>query len=339
MTMSLRPPVSVILPVRDGEAVVADAIESVLGQTFSAFELLVVDDGSVDGTQGIVRDLAATDPRIRLLTQEASGIVAALEAGRGEARGRYLARMDADDIALPGRFKAQLALIERDSRLVVVGTQIAYFPRDRVQVGALRYEGWINSLTSHEAIARDIFVECPLPHPTFFMRADAVDLIGGYRDFGWPEDYDLLLRLWEAGGRFGKVPSVLLKWREGPLRLSRTQAAYDEEAFRRCKVRYLLKSHLEGGRGVVVWGAGPIGKSFARELQAQGGRLVAFVDLDPRRIGQEIHGVPVIRPEDGNRYRGSFAVAAVGKGRAREEIRDALSGLGWKETEDFVAVA
>lgn len=283
--------------------------------------------------------MAVKDRRIRLLTQEKRGIVAALELGRREARGRYLARMDADDIALPARLKAQMTLMGRDPRLVAVGTQVAYFPRDQVQVGALRYEGWINGLTSHEAIARDIFVECPLPHPTFLLRSDAVDLIGGYRDHGWPEDYDLLLRLWEAGGRFGKVPSVLLKWREGPNRLSRTHGVYSEEAFRRCKVRYLLRTHLEGGRGVVVWGGGPIGKSFARELKAQGGKLVAFVDLDPRRVGQEIHGVPVIHPEDGDRYRGSFAVAAVGKGRAREEIREALSGLGWREMVDFVAVA
>ena len=339
MTALAPPPVSILLPVRDGDAGVAGAIESLLKQTYGSFELLVVDDGSSDDTPEILRDLAAGDGRIRLLTQEPKGIVAALELARRTARGRYLARMDADDIALPGRLKAQVELMEGDSRIVAVGTQVAYFPRGEVRVGSLRYERWINGLIDHDSMERDLFVECPLPHPTFLLRADVVNWVGGYRERGWPEDYDLVFRLWEAGGRLAKVPAVLLKWREGPSRLSRTHEIYSDEAFRRCKVHHLLRTHLADGRGVVVWGAGPIGKGFARELQAQGGTLRAFVDLDPRKISQDIYGVPVIPPSEANVFRGDFSVAAVGKGRAREEIRADLLGLGWEELKDFVAVA
>jgi len=339
VSSSSPPPLSILLPVRNGEEVIAGAVRSILSQTFPAFELLVVDDGSEDGTARILRDLAASDSRIDVLRQEPKGIVAALELARGKARGARLARMDADDIALPGRLKAQMQLMDEDPRIVAVGTQVAYFPREQVRVGSLRYERWLNSLNDHESMTRDLFVECPLPHPTFLLRADAVRWVGGYRDLGWPEDYDLVFRLWELGGRLAKVPSVLLKWRESPDRLSRTHQVYSDEAFRRCKVHHLLRTHLLGGRGVVVWGAGPVGKSFARELKAQGGLLNAFVDLDPRKIGQEIHGVPVVPPSEANAFRGSFSVAAVGKGRAREEIRRTLSSLGWKEMQDFVAVA
>ena len=339
MKPNAPPQVSVLLPVRNGEETVSDAIESVLGQSFSSFELLAVDDGSMDETPGILSDFAAADSRIHISSQGPRGIVAALEVARHKARGRYLARMDADDIALPGRLKAQVELMEADPRIVVAGTQVAYFPRDDVRVGALRYERWLNSLTEHEAMVRDIFVECPIPHPTFLLRTRVVELVGGYRNRGWPEDYDLVLRLWEAGGRLGKVPALLLKWREGAARLSRRDEVYSEEAFRRCKVHYLLRTHLAAGRPVVVWGAGPVGKAFARELRAQGGNLGAFVDLDPRKIGQEIHGVPVIPVSEANAFAGAFSVSAVGKGRARQEIRSTLSELGWKELEDFVAVA
>jgi hypothetical protein len=186
---------------------------------------------------------------------------------------------------------------------------------------------------------RDLFVECPIPHPTLMVRADAMEVAGGYRDLGWPEDYDLIFRLWEGGGRFAKVPETLLRWRESAGRLSRTHGAYTEESFRKCKVHFLLRFHLCRGRGVVVWGAGPVGKAFARELLRQGGTLVAFVDLDPRKVGQSVHGVPVIPPEDVERFRGSFCVAAVGQEGARQEIREALEGGGWRELVDFAAVA
>jgi glycosyltransferase involved in cell wall biosynthesis len=335
----VTPSLSVLLPVRNGESFLEGAIGSLMKQSFSAFEVLVVDDGSTDGTCELLRTMGGSDSRLRVFSQEAKGIVAALEAGRARARGHFLARMDADDIAHPDRFRSQMELMASDSRIVATGTGVTYFPREQVRDGSLRYEGWINSLTSHDSIVRDLFVECPLPHPTLLLRADVVALIGGYRETGWPEDYDLILRLWEAGGRFGKVPESLLQWREGANRLSRTHPAYSEEAFRRCKIHFLLRSHLAGGRGAVIWGAGPVGKAFARELQAQGGKLTAFVDRAPNKVGQEIHGVKVVAPEDAGRFQEEFHLAAVAQPGGREEIREDLRGLGLKEIDDFLAMA
>jgi cellulose synthase/poly-beta-1,6-N-acetylglucosamine synthase-like glycosyltransferase len=337
--MRASPPLSVLLPVRDGEGVVQHALSSLSRQTFPDFEVLAVDDGSTDGTLEVLRSAAAEDPRFRVFSRGPEGIVSALEFARSQARGRFMARMDADDGAFAHRFQRQMELMASDRRVVLCGTGVVYFPREMVRDGSLRYEAWINGLASHEDLAADLFVECPIPHPTFLMRADALELVGGYRAVGWPEDYDLVFRLWEAGGRFGKVPEVLLRWREGTERLSRTSEAYSEAAFRRCKVHFLLQTHLRRPKGVVVWGAGPVGKAFARELVAQGGSLAAFVDLDPRKIGQEIHGVRVLPPEEALRLPGTFSVAAVAKPGARQEIRQALLAAGRAETEDFVAVA
>jgi glycosyltransferase involved in cell wall biosynthesis len=337
--MTASPPISVLLPVRDGEGVVRNALESLSRQTFSDFEVVVVDDGSTDGTGEVLQAMANEDHRIRVFTREPMGIVPALEFARAQARGRYLARMDADDGAFSQRFQRQMELMISDRRMVLCGAGIAYFPREIVRDGAIRYENWINGLTTHDSLVRDLFVECPIPHPTFLLRADVVDLVGGYRDLGWPEDYDLVLRLWEGGGRFGKVPEVLLRWRESEVRLSRTHPAYSGDAFRRCKVHFLLRTHLRKARGVLVWGAGPVGKAFARELIAQGGALLAFVDLDPRKVGQEIHGVRVIQPAEAVRIPGAFSVGAVAKRGGREEIREDLRRAGRVESSDFVAVA
>jgi glycosyltransferase involved in cell wall biosynthesis len=330
------PLVSVLLPVWNGAVHLDEALTSIAGQTLEDQEIVVVDDGSTDGTAAILRGWAERDSRVRAHTTDHQGIVAALEVARGAARGIFLARMDADDIAEADRLERQLELMEADPALVGCGCHTQYFPQNAVTEGALRYQSWLHSIRSAADLDRNRFVECPLSHPTFFLRSTAVEEVGGYRDRGWPEDYDLLLRL-RRSGPLGVVPEVLLKWRDRPERLSRTGEAYSEAAFRRCKLHYLLADYPE--RPLVVWGAGPVGKAFARGALALGRRVEAFVDLDPRKIGQVIHGATVVDPGGVERLRGALILAAVGQSGAREEIRESLRGLGWVETVDFVAVA
>ena len=332
------PVVSVLLPVRNGGMPLYEAIDSLSSQTFSDFEVVAVDDGSADGSYEVLDEWSERDARVRVIRQEPSGIVGALERARSAARGRYLARMDSDDIAHPSRLERQLALVESDS-LVGCGCAVEYFPAASVGEGARRYEAWINTSVTHEEIAREMFVECPLAHPTFFMRADAVADIGGYRDRDWPEDYDLILRLWARGGRLGKVPETLLRWREGPDRLSRNDERYAPEAFLRCKVHHLRRTLLRDRDRVVIWGAGPVGKALAVELLGAGTELVAFVEVDPRKVGQDIHGAPVVDTEAGLSISDVLHLASVGQVGAREHLRATLAGAGLREMEDFVAVA
>lgn len=333
------PRVSVLLPCRDVAAFLPQTIASLDAQTFTDIEIIAVDDGSADDTPALLHEWAARESRVRVLARPARGIVAALQEAAAAAEGEILVRMDGDDVAHPQRIEKQVALLDDMPHVGACGTRTRYFPRDAVQGGALRYEAWINSLLQPHEIARDIFVECPIAHPTLAIRRDLFDQVGGYRDRGWPEDYDLVLRLWSHGVAMAKTPEVLLDWRERPERASRQDPQYAEHAFRRCKVHYLTRTLLPTRDGVVVWGAGPVGKLFARELQRQDARVRAFVDLDPRKIGQIVHGAPVVSPRDVQAYRDALCVAAVGQPDARAEIRAALDELGWIETQDYVVVA
>jgi cellulose synthase/poly-beta-1,6-N-acetylglucosamine synthase-like glycosyltransferase len=337
--VSAAPTVSVLLPVRDGAEHVEEAMRSIESQTFGDFEVIVVDDGSRDATADILARGRARARRFRALRQEPAGIVTALERARAEARGRYLARMDADDVSEPNRFEAQHALLSGDPSLVLCGCGVRYFPRRAVREGALRYEGWINGCRTPDDVARNVFVECPVAHPTFFMRADAVARAGGYHDAGWPEDYDLVLRLWSAGERMANVPEPLLRWREAPGRLSRADPRYGAEAFIACKVHHLRRTLLAGGRKAVVWGAGPVGKSAARALRAAGTDVEAFVEVDPRKLGQRIHGTPVVDVEKASAKEGVLHLVAVGRPGARDRIRGILARAGMSELSDFVAIA
>jgi glycosyltransferase involved in cell wall biosynthesis len=335
----VTPAVSVLLPVRDGAEHLAEAIASIEAQTLTDFEVVAVDDGSTDASPDLLAEWAGRDRRVRVVGQAALGIVAALEAGRSRARAPYLARMDADDVAAPERLERQLALMEREPRVVACGCGVEYFPADAVRDGARRYQAWLNDAVTPEQIERQIFVECPLAHPTFFLRAADVEAVGGYRDEGWPEDYDLLLRLWAAGGRLAQVREKLLRWREGPDRHSRTHPRYDPEAFLACKVHHLRRTLLRGRAGAVLWGAGPVGKAAARALLQAGTPVLAFVELDPRKIGQEIHGAPVLDTEAGVGIEGALHLGAVGQPGARDRIREALRAAGKTDLGDFVAIA
>jgi glycosyltransferase involved in cell wall biosynthesis len=331
------PSVSVLLPVRDEAPYLEEALASLSAQSFEDFEVVVVDDGSSDSSADIAAAHAQSDARFRVVRQPPAGIVSALEGACREARGRYLARMDGDDVALPHRLELQVRALEEE-RLDACGGGIEYFPREIVRDGARRYEEWINGLVTTEAARRDVFVECPLPHPTVVVRREALDGAGGYRDCGWPEDYDLVLRLWARGASFRNVDEVVLRWREHGERASRTEGVYTLDAFVRCKVHHLRET-LIAGRHVVVWGAGPVGKAFARELTRAGTRVAAFVDVDPRKIGHEVGGAPVVSVDDSVRFREAFAIGAVSGLEGRTRVREMAVEQGRREGVDFMAVA
>ncbi|HSG47979.1 MAG TPA: glycosyltransferase [Longimicrobiales bacterium] len=334
----MTPTVSVLLPARNAAGTLGLALASLRHQTFREMEILVVDDASTDGTREVAAAAARVDSRVRVLEGTGRGIVPALELARGHASGIFLARMDADDLALPSRIADQLAVLSDHPQAGVCGTGVRYVPEARVAGGALRYQRWLNALTTPEALHRDRFVECPLAHPTWLMRAEAAERAGGYRDPGWPEDYDLLLRMTEGGWELATVPGVRLLWRESGERLSRRHPRYAPDAFLRCRVHYLRRAYPDRS-AVVVWGAGPTGKAFSRAWRAEGGGVLAFVELDPRKLGQEIHGAPVVAPEELAAFRGALGAAAVGRAGARAEVREGFRSRGWREGRDFITVA
>jgi len=327
-----RPLVSVLLPVRDEEAYLGEALASLSAQTLSGIEVIVVDDGSSDGSAAIAEAHARGDSRFRVVRQPPLGMVAASERARSEARAPLIARMDADDVALPERLELQAAAI-REEGLAAVGGRVEYFPE--TSDGMRAYAAWLNGLVTVEAAERDLWVECPLPGPGLTARAELVS----YRDRGWPEDYDLVLRIWARGGRFRNLDALVHRWRDHPSRLTRTQPAYELAAFRRCKVHFLRRTLLAGGRAAVVWGAGPTGKALARELLAAGTPVAAFVEVDPRKLGKRIHGAPVVPVEQAARFPTALGLGAVAGPEARARVREAAAALGLVEGRDFVAVA
>jgi GT2 family glycosyltransferase len=300
-------------------------------------ELLAIDDGSTDDGPALVARLARADARVRPLASGGVGVARATARGLALARGRFVARMDGDDVSLPGRLAAEVLLLEGDPSLGAVGTRVEAFPDSAVGGGLARYVDWQNALLSPEDHARDLFVESPLCQPSTMLRREALLAVGGWREAPWPEDYDLWLRLDAAGWRLAKVSEVLLRWRHREGRLTFTDPGCAPARITEAKAHYLAPRLLADGRPIAIWGAGPTGRRFARALEAHGARASRFVDIDPRKIGHVRRGVAVVSPDA--LVSGDRIVVAVGAHGARALVRAELGTRGMIEGEDFVCVA
>jgi glycosyltransferase involved in cell wall biosynthesis len=319
------------------------ALNSLARQTLSDFEIVAVDDGSCDDTLALLQSWATSDARLSVIAQPHSGIVAALAYGLAACRAPYVARMDADDLAHPERLAQQVAYLDQNSDVAIVSCQVRGFPAEQVREGFRIYIDWQNSLLTDADIRREMFIESPLVHPSVTFRRDWVARVGGYQDRGWPEDYDLWLRFYLAGARFARLPEVLLDWREYPDRLTRTDSRYSVENFLRAKAHYLVRGPLLGREVVILWGAGMMGRRLSKQLQRLEVPLIAFVDIDPAKIGRTRRGLPIIPPEAllplWRQSQNPALLAAVGARGARQLIRQRLTSFGLIEGRDWWCVA
>ncbi|MBI3158694.1 MAG: glycosyltransferase family 2 protein [Chloroflexi bacterium] len=335
------PEISLLMPCYNAAATLPEALTSIAAQTFAAYEVVAVDDGSTDATPGLLAEAARRDPRWRVLAQPHGGILTALNAGLAACRGAFIARMDADDRMHPARLEVQRAWFPAHPETDVLGCRVE--PLGPAREGFRLYLDWQNSLMTDEDIRRERFVESPLAHPGLMLRREAYDRLGGYEEHGWAEDYDLLLRAAQAGLRFAKTPESLLAWRDHPERLTRTDARYSPHNFARARVHYLAAGPLAGRDALILWGAGESGRRFSKLLKEAGHAPAAYVDVDPRRIGSTRYGRPILPPEvlpaEWARYRNPVLLAAVGARGARALIRARLEDFGLVEGRDWWAAA
>lgn len=337
------PVVSVLLPCYNAAETLAEALDSLISQTLSDFELVTVNDGSTDATPQILEQYAVRDDRFQIITTPHGGIVQALNNGLEACRAPYIARMDSDDLAHPQRLARQVTYLKKNPDIGVVSCRVDAFPAEHVRQGFQVYINWLNGLLSDADIRREIFIESPLPHPSVTLRRETLLDAGGYQDHGWAEDYDLWLRLYLSGVRFTKLPEVLLLWREDPTRLTRTDNRYSLENFLRAKAHYLSIGPLAGRDAVFIWGAGMTGRRISKHLVREGVPLVAFIDVNPAKIGRTKRGLPILSPGELptqlDRYSNPALLSAVGTRRARPLIRQHLTNLGLQEGSAWWCVA
>ncbi|MGF6551745.1 glycosyltransferase family 2 protein [Paraburkholderia youngii] len=219
-----EPMISVLMPVHNGGRFIEEAVASILRQQYQNFELLIIDDGSNDETNSIATSISVRDTRVRVLRQEKSGIVAALNHGISRSNGKYLARMDADDVAHPIRLGTQLERMEAEPHLVACGSDFVKFGESTQYVSTPRLDADCKAL---------LMIESCFAHPTVMLRAQVIKQHGvEYKaDDEFVEDY----RLWTdlaPYGAFANIPMPLLKYRvhKGQISTARIERQRDAHA-------------------------------------------------------------------------------------------------------------
>ncbi|MEN8116841.1 MAG: glycosyltransferase family 2 protein [Bacteroidota bacterium] len=329
------PEVSVILPFYNAENTLKDSTQSILSQTFRNFELLLVNNNSTDKSLKITENLAKTDFRIRLLEETKQGVANAMNCGLQNARGKYLARMDADDIAHPERLEKQVKFLHENPGIELVGSEVKYVPHNKNTAGFQRFVDWVNSFHFSKEIELKRFIEIPVVNPTIMFRRDIFEKYGGCIDGDFPEDYEMLLRYLEAGTKMAKLPEPLLEWHDYSSRLTRTDKRYSTEAFFKTKAGYFKNWSDKNNPfhpNIWVWGAGRKTRQRARLLEKEELKIDGFIDIVKAKTTQKttIHFTEIPNPGQ------LFIVPMVTKPGASKLIKNFLLKANYVEGKDFI---
>jgi glycosyltransferase involved in cell wall biosynthesis len=213
--------ISVVLPIYNGAKTIRRAVESVLAQTYKNFEFIIINDGSTDETPEILTSLH--DERIRILHQENRGLVASLNRGITEAAGKHIARMDADDFAMPKRLEKQVEFMESHPTVGVLGTAVKIVYSDGTERIRRRP-------LDTASIRKNIVKICPFCHSSVMIRKEVFDKVGPYdssKDGSKKllvEDYDLWVRVLAAGYDMANLPDVLMVYYKEPASILRSRS-------------------------------------------------------------------------------------------------------------------
>lgn len=219
MSGQKSPPVTVLMAVFNGGRWLAESISSVLKQTFSEYEFIIVDDGSTDNSPEIIRRFQQRDPRIIVIQKPNTGLADSLNCGIQKARGAWIARLDADDICDPRRLERQYRYAKSNPNLVFVGAGLRIIDESGNPIKVFSYP------LKHDALKNNLLLSRKFPpHSSAFYRTATVRSLGGYRTrLKRAQDWDLWLRLSEAG-RLGAIAEPLVKVRKHPNQISHDEA-------------------------------------------------------------------------------------------------------------------
>jgi len=332
------PKVSVVLPFYNASKTLSAALQSISDQDYTDFECLMVDNNSSDGSRGIAAEWEGLDSRFSLLSEQMQGVMFASNRGCKAARGAYIARMDADDVAHSNRIRLQCEFLDKHANYGAVAGLVKHVGDPETSGGFKRFVEWSNSLVSYEEIYNRRFIEAPVVNPTAMWRRETMEKYGLYLSGDFPEDYEMWLRWLDQGVRMAKVPEVVLDWHDSEGRLTRTDPIYSDRAFYEIKSRYLaryLAAYNPFHPHVAIWGASRISRRRAKILEQHGVCIDTYIDTKrSRQLDRKLIYYEDL-PESGS----MFILTYIRQMDNRERIQDFLESRGYEEGKNYLLVS
>lgn len=283
------------MPVFNAAAHIEECLESILAQSAKDWELIAVNDQSTDESKSILARYAQQDSRITCLDNPDKGIITALRLALSTSTGEYITRMDADDI-MPAN---KLSLLRAQCAPGTVSTgKVTYFRSDGpLGDGYRNYADWLNSLIDHKTHWTEIYKECVIPSPAWMMQRATLVSIGAFDANRYPEDYDLVFRMYSSQIQVITIDKLVHHWRDHAERSSRHDLNYTDNRFLDIKLHYFLSIDHQKDKQLHIWGAGKKGKYCARYLLERGIEFDWTTD-NPNKIGKDIYGQILKSSED-----------------------------------------
>ncbi len=329
-----RDKISILMPFRNTDQFLEEAINSIRHQSYEEWELIAVDDHSTDRSRDIMIGFAETDKRISVLENRGKGIIQALGTAFNQSTGAFITRMDSDDIMRPEKLQSMTSDLRRSGTGHVALGQVQYFSDHGISDGYSRYEKWINGLTASGTNFDEIYKECVIPSPCWMVYREDLERCGGFEPDRYPEDYDLTFRFRENGIRCIPSSKVLHLWRDYPTRTSRTSEHYAQNSFLDLKVHYFLMLDHQPDRPLALWGAGFKGKTIAKILIDNKVPFIWLCD-NPKKIGRKIYGKEMQAYQVLPALSNPQSIISVANPDAQKNIRQYLGKLGLVAVKDY----
>jgi glycosyltransferase involved in cell wall biosynthesis len=329
-----KPLISILIPFKNTETFLQECLDSIIKQTYLNWELLIVDDGSTDGSNQIVKTYAEKDKRIKLFKNKGEGIIDALRLAFEKSSGTYITRMDSDDVMIPNKLELLLNNLLAHGKKHLATGLVSYFSENGINNGYKNYETWLNRLTRSGSNFSEIYKECVIPSPCWMVHKDDLLACDAFNPNDYPEDYDLTFRFYKHQIKVIPCNQVLHLWRDYSNRTSRTHKHYAENYFLEIKLKYFLELDYDTSRSLVVWGAGNKGKIIAKLLNEKEVDFL-WVCNNPKKIGKHIYDNELFGFEYLNKIEQPQCLITVANKQEQQTIKDYFESNDKFEMKDY----
>jgi glycosyltransferase involved in cell wall biosynthesis len=282
--------VSIIIPCKNAAEFLDETLLSIRNQSFIDWECILVDDHSTDSSLEVFNEFAAEDARFQSFKNTGVGVIQALQCGYKHSTSTIITRMDADDLMPVNKLSNLLKALEEKGTGHVATGKVKYF--DALGEGFKNYERWLNKLIDENSHRAHLYKECVIASPNWMLYRKDFERIGAFDSAVYPEDYELVFRMFSGGLKVAAVNEVTHLWRDHEQRASRVSLFYAANTFLPLKLSWFQKLNRDETKKLILLGAGKKGKAIAKELKRLG-MVFIWQTNNPKKIGHFIYEVEV----------------------------------------------